>query len=50
MANKLDLSIFKEATLPLVLLDGKEINLLKPSQKLMFKMMDFQKKASSGTE
>ena len=46
MANILDLSVFKEQTLDIKLLDGTQINIKKPNQKFMIKLLGFKEEAS----
>ena len=42
MANILDLSVFKEQTLDIKLLDGTQINIKKPNQQFMIKLLGFK--------
>ena len=46
MANILDLSVFKEQTLDIKLLDGTQINIKKPNQEFMIKLLGFKEEAS----
>ena len=46
MANILDLSVFKEQTLDIKLLDGTQINIKKPNQQFMIKLLGFKEEAS----
>ena len=43
MTKKIDLSVFKEDYLELTLIDGTEINIKKPSQKLLLMLMGIEK-------
>ena len=46
MANILDLSVFKEQTLDIKLLDGTQINIKKPNQEFMIKLLGFKEESS----
>lgn len=46
MANILDLSVFKEQTLNIKLLDGTQINIKKPNQEFMIKLLGFKEEVS----
>ena len=46
MANILDLTVFKEQTLNIKLLDGTQINIKKPNQEFMIKLLGFKEEAS----
>ena len=50
MANILDLSVFKEQTLDIKLLDGTQINIKKPNQEFMIKLLGFKEEASKRSD
>ncbi len=42
MGKMIDLSVFQEETLDMKMMDGREINIVKPTQKMVLELMNFQ--------
>lgn len=42
MGKMIDLSVFQEETLDMKMLDGRIVNIVKPTQKMVLELMNFQ--------
>lgn len=42
MGKMIDLSVFQEETLDMKMMDGRMINIVKPNQKMVLELMNFQ--------